>query len=516
MQQHETITQYASPTEKCAGLLDAVLFQQPAAKPADDTPQPSLLEAFLETESAADALRFYVKHAGGKQPATLAQLARRLNRDIAKIDGIVSRQVTAILHHPRLQKLEASWRGLRYLTQQFDRDDNIKVRMLDVSWKALVRDLDRCIEFDQSQLFRKIYSAEFDTPGGEPFSVLLGDYEIHSRPSATHKTDDLAALQTISQVSAAAFAPFIAAAHPSMFGLESFDDLQRPMNFAEIFRQPDHLRWRSLREREDSRFLGLTLPRVLMRLPYENNGQRADGFPFAETPEAASGEGYLWGNACYALGGVMLRAFAQTRWPADIRGVQPGVEGGGLVTGLPSHSFGVDTEGVAHKCSTSVMISDTLDEQLAALGFIPMCHVKDTPWAAFYSNASIQQPRKYDDNEATANARLSSMLQYMLCVARMAHYIKVIGREKVGSFAEPSDCESFLNEWLQRYTAQDDEATQEMKAQYPLREAWAQVREHPAQPGSFYCVVYLRPHYQFDGLTAGVKLATELTPPSGY
>lgn len=498
--------------ESSRGLLDAVLRMTPADQPAESLP----LERFLDASSHIEALAIWADATGlARDRTTLGQAARLMNRDIARLDAMLSRQVNAILHHPRFQKLEASWRGLKYLVEQIENGSHTQVRILDVSWNTLVRDLDRSIEFDQSQLFKRIYSEEFGTAGGEPYSVLLGDYDIRLRPRRGNPMDDLDAVRSISQVAAAAFTPFIASAHPSLFGLDSFTELQRPLDLTEIYEQPEFTKWRSLRQTEDSRFVGLTLPKILMRLPYEDRGLRADGFRFIEDVSSRGIDSYLWGNAAYAFGAVLIRAYSQSGWLADIRGVRQGADEGGLVAGLPVHSFGTDPRQVAIKSSTDVTITDAQENDLSNLGFLPLCDCSGTEYAAFYSTSSIQKPQVYDDQYATTNAKISTYLHYMLCVSRLAHYLKVIGREKVGSFMEASDCESFLNNWLRQYTTQDEDAPPEIRARYPLREAEVEIREQPGKPGSYYCAVRLQPHYQLDDVASAVTLTTELAPATG-
>ncbi|MGO9108458.1 MAG: type VI secretion system contractile sheath large subunit [Thermoguttaceae bacterium] len=440
------------------------------------------------------------------------QLLARLARDIARLDAVLSAQVNAILHHPQFQQLEASWRGLHFLVEQADMAEGLKVRVLNATWKELVRDLDRAIEFDQSQLFRKVYSDEFGTPGGEPFGILLGDYEIWPRPSAAHPVNDIEALQKIAGVAAAAFAPFLAGVHPSMFGLDHFSELEQPLNLARAFDQMEYFHWNTLRKEEDVRFIGLTMPRVLMRLPYEDDGSRADGFRFREDVTGPDRSRYLWGTAVYAFGAVVLQAFTQSGWLADIRGVKPGATGGGVVSGLPVHCFTTDKHGVAPKCSTDVMITDYQEQELGELGFVPLCHCPGTELAVFYTNQSIQKPKKYDEPAATMNARISAMLQYMLCASRFAHYLKVMARDKIGSFQEASDCEYYLHNWLQQYVTSDAEASPATKARYPLREARVKVEESRGKPGSYMCTAHLWPHFQLDGLTAAIRLRTELAP----
>jgi type VI secretion system ImpC/EvpB family protein len=425
---------------------------------------------------------------------------------------LLSNQVNAILHHPRFQRLEASWRGLQFLVERLPEGENIKVRILDVSWRELARDQERALEFDQSQLFRKVYEEEFGHPGGEPFTVLLGDYEVRNRPDAEQPHDDIGALTKVAAVAAAAFAPFVAGIHPSFLELERFADLERPLDLSKTFEQPDYLKWRAFRQSEDARFVGLTAPRVLMRLPYADDGRRDDGFRFSEEVDDADCGGYLWGTAVYAFGSVLIRAFAESRWFAAIRGVRRGEEGDGLVTGLPVTSFVTDRAGVAPRPPTDATITDAQEKELGELGFLPLCYCQDTELAAFYGTPSTQKPQAYDRPVATANARLSSMLQYILCTSRFAHYLKVMSRDKLGTFSDPASCEDYLQRWLSRYTMGNDSGGPEVKARYPLREARVQVREQPDKPGTFVCVAHLQPHFQLDQLTAALRLRTEHAP----
>jgi type VI secretion system ImpC/EvpB family protein len=489
-------------------LLDALLD----AVPSDGDRSLGLLERFLKASSPAEALTCWLGSLAGLQGAEGKRaLAQRLNRDIARLDQLLNQQVNAILHHPRFQKLEASWRGLTYLVGQVVEGTNIKVRVLDLSWEDLVRDQQRALEFDQSQLFRKVYEDEFGTPGGEPFGVLLGDYEIHLRPSVEHPTDDLATLGSIASVAAAAFAPFVAAAHPSLLELSSFAGLEKPLDLGRTYAQVEYVKWRALRQQEDARFVGLTLPRILMRLPYRDDSARPDGFCFRENVEAADRSGYLWGNAVYAFGAVLVRAFASSGWLAAIRGVRRGEEDGGLVTGLPVHSFGTDRLGVAAKTSTEAAITDMQDKELGDHGFLPLSACPDSELSAFYGSQSLQKPQTYNEQTATVNARLSAMLQYMLCVSRFAHYLKVIARDKTGKFLGAADCEDYLRRWLMGYTNANDNAGPDIKARHPLREAKVQVREVPGRPGRYTCIAHLRPHFQLDQMVSTVRLVTRLT-----
>jgi type VI secretion system protein ImpD len=471
----------------------------------------TFVERFNSAKTPEAALRAWF---GASLPSDKDDIARQLNRAVSEIDTRINDLVNAILHHPQFQRLESSWRGLLYLTERAEDegDTGIKVRVLSVSWRELERDFERTTEFDQSQLFRKVYDQEFGMPGGEPFGVLIGDYEIRPRPGAGHPHDDIGMLRSISQVAAAAFCPFITGVNPAFFGLDRFTTLEQRLDHAKTFEQIDYVKWRSFRDSEDSRFVGLVLPHVLMRTPYLDDGTRLDGFQFREDVTGPDFNKYLWGNAAFAFGGVLIRAFAQAGWLADIRGVQRGVEGGGLVTSLPVHSFGTDRRGVAVKSSTDVIVTDRLEKELADLGFISLSDCADTEFSAFYSNQSVQKPKKYDRQAATTNARISSMLQYMLCVSRFAHYIKVLGREKIGSFTERESFERYLQEWVVRYVTTDLEASAETKARFPLREAKVQVFEQPGKPGSHQCVMHLAPHYELDELVAAVRIATELAP----
>lgn len=517
---HDSLSDHADRLRPGRTLLDDVIWQTVRSQ----GPEVALnrLERFHQEASVPRALCLWLGlHDSAAPRPDRAEITRRLSRDIARIDELLTRQINAILHHRSFQKLEASWRGLSYLVKKLPDNDSIKLRVLNLSWAELVQDQTRALEFDQSQLFRKVYEAEFGHPGGQPFGVLLGDYEIHLRPGSDHPYDDLEALSKISGVAAAAFAPFITGVHSSFFGLDSFTDLERPLSLFRAFEQVDYLKWRSFRQSEDARFVGLTLPRMLMRLPHDPDSPGGRRLRFREDVEGPDRSKYLWGSAVYAFGSVLIRGFINSGWLADIRGVRHGMgergvrvclDDGGLVTGLPAHSFGTDRLGLATKSSTEVIVTDTREKELDELGFIPLCHCQDTEFSAFYTTASVQKPAKYDDPRATANARISAMLQYILCVSRFAHYVKVIARDKIGSQSSPEDCERFLSEWLRKYTTSSDTAGPEDRAKYPLREAKVVVRERPDKPGCYNCVIHLRPHFQLDQMFMSMRLTTELAP----
>lgn len=497
-------------TKSAPSLLDAVLFQ---SAETDARGESTGLGSLLESETLADALRAWLRLTNRTAgDLTLRQTARILSREIAAIDAAISRQLNRILHHPRFQKLEASWRGLRYLIDHQEDPESTHVRVLNADWKQLVRDLDRSIEFDQSQLFQKVYSEEFGNPGGIPFSLLVGDYEIRAGVRPGQPMPDLEALRLISQVAAAAFAPFVAAAHPSLLSLSRFAELHRPTNWEAIFDQPEFIKWRSLRTSPDSRFVGLTLPRVMIRAPYGPEDQPGIGFRFEEEVAEGAEDHVLWGNPSYCFAAVAMRSFARTRWPCDIRGVRRDSDEGGLVSGLPVFPCRSGEQDRIVRCPVETVVTDQQEAAFSELGFLPLSHCKDSNNAAFYSSASIQKADAFDDSFATVNARISSMMQYMLCVSHIAHYIKVLGRDKIGSYMDPVDCENFLHGWLQQYITQDDQAPQEIKAQYPLRDARVEVREHPAKPGHYFCQIHLQPHYQLDDIVSAITLATELAP----
>jgi type VI secretion system ImpC/EvpB family protein len=497
------------PTSSHPDLLDRVLEATRPGLPRIG----SVLNRFLRERSPLKALAIWLVHVEGvAAPLTREDVLRLLAQDVARIDRLITGQVNAILHHPDFQRLEASWRGLRYLVQQVPEDASVKVRVLHLPWKELCRDLERALEFDQSQLFRKVYEEEFGTPGGQPFGVLLGDYELRHRVGPGSPTDDMRALARVSAVAAAAFAPFIAGAHPALLELDDFAELEQPLDLTRSFQSVNYLQWRTIRNSEDARFVGLTLPRVLMRLPYDGRRRRDDAFCFREDVERPDRSRYLWGSAVYAFGAVLVRTFAECGWLASIHGLPaPGTLGGGLVTELPVASFDTDPERVAPRPSTDVQLTDRLEKELGELGFIPLCHCPDTDLAVFAGAQSVQKPAKYDEPSATTNARLSSMLQYMLCVARFAHFLKVIARDKVGSFATPESLEDHLNRWLMGYMTSNEADDDETLARYPLREARVQLREHPGKPGSYVCVIHLKPHTQVDQVATTIRLMTELT-----
>ncbi|WP_167546752.1 type VI secretion system contractile sheath large subunit [Stieleria maiorica] len=482
------------------------------SRPNHSAPAP--LHQFLAATGVEQALEcWFGKH--WSRDARLRDkqsLLARLAADIAEIDRLLNDQINAILHHPKFQRLESSWRGLAFLVRRADieSDPMIKVRVLSARWKELEKDFERNVEFDQSALFKKVYEEELGMPGGEPFGVLIGDYDIHPRVSAEHPTDDLSILRALSGVAASSFCPVLLAASPELLDLESFTELQVTRDHESRLSRPDYLKWNALRDDEDARFIGMVLPRILMRGPYEDDGSRVDRFVFREDVFSPGGRHYLWGNPGYAYASVLMRSFATSGWLADIRGLRQDFEGGGLVSDLPALSFPSDAPGVIPRPMTEIAVTDSLERQLSDLGLLPICDCKDTPMAVFASGQSLQRPKKYDTADANTNAKISAMLPYMLTVSRFAHYIKVIGRTKMGSFTTAEELQRLLHDWIIEYVTADREASADVKSRKPLREASITVQPDPGKPGSFYCIMRLAPHYELDEMVGSVRLQTRI------
>jgi type VI secretion system protein ImpC len=427
-----------------------------------------------------------------------------IEAQVARIDELLTAQMNEILHHEELQRLEASWRGLHFLVFNTETSTRLKLRLLNITKKELLTDLEKATEFDQSQLFKKIYEEEYGTFGGNPYGLLIGDYEFGRHPQ------DMALLEKVAGVAAAAHAPFIAAASPRLFDFDGFTDLGVPRDLAKIFESAELIKWRSFRESEDSRYVALALPHILLRLPYGPDTKPVEGFTFREDVDGRDHKKYLWGNAAWALGQRITNAFALYSWCGAIRGV----EGGGLVEGLPTHTFKTDEGDIALKCPTEIAITDRREKELDGLGFISLVHCKGTDYAAFFGGQTAQKPKVYDTNEANANARISAMLPYILAASRFAHYVKAIMRDKIGSFMTADNVSVFLNRWIGNYVLGRDDAGQSLKAQYPLRQARVDVSEVPGKPGAYKAVAFLRPHFQLEELTTSIRLVATLPPPA--
>jgi type VI secretion system protein ImpC len=426
---------------------------------------------------------------------------------LAKIDALLSSQLNAIMHDPRFLKLEGSWRGLKYLVHNSETGTSLKLRILQASKRDLSRDLQRATEFDQSQLFKKIYEGEFGTPGGEPYGALIGDYEWTNHP------DDVETLRLVSNVAAASFAPFISAAGAGMFGFEDWRELCRPRDLAKIFDTAEYIKWRAFRDSEDSRFVNLVMPRAIARLPYGSDTVPVEDFNYEEAPADAAGraqqmhhDSYCWMNAAYVMGARLTEAFAINGFCTAIRGA----EGGGKVENLATHVFTSDDGDLDTQCPTEIGITDRREAELSALGFLPLCHYKNTDHAVFFGAQSTQKPKKYDRPEATANAAISARLPYLMATGRFAHFLKVMARDKIGSFMEAEDVETWLNRWVNNYVNGNPGVGRELKARFPLREARVEVKAVPGRPGVYNAIAHMRPWLQMEELTTSMRMVARI------
>ena len=458
-------------------------------------------------DDAADLLRVLTENALSGTVSWDKSLVASLTKAINAIDATISDQLKEIMHQEPFLQLEGSWRGLHHLVQNSETGTSLRIKVLNVKKRELFKDLDKAVEFDQSELYKKLYEYEFGMPGGEPYGTLIGDYEFTNHPQ------DLDMLANISRVAAAAFCPFIASAGSELLGFDAWPELSNPRDLAKIFDSVEYAKWTSFRESEDSRFVTLTLPRALARLPYGQATKPVDAFSYEEA-DLKYGEKtakmqhnhYCWMNAAFVLGARITHAFSKYGWSTAIRGA----EGGGKVDDLPLHTFISEDGDYDSKCPTEIGIADRREAELSKLGFLPLCHYKDTDYAVFFGAQSVQKPKKYDRPEATANAAISARLPYILATSRFAHYLKVMARDKIGSFMEASDCQNWLNRWILNYVNGNPDSNQEVKAKYPLAEAKITVEEIPGQPGSYNAVAWLRPWLQLEELTASLRLVARI------
>jgi len=486
-----------------------------ATAQATETSELSLLDTIVEEgrlardpaarERGKDMVKEFVRQVVEGSMTVSRDAEATINARIAQIDHLISIQLNEVLHHPDFQRLEGSWRGLKYMLDQSETSDRLKIKVLNVGKRELLKDLQRASEFDQSSLFKKVYEEEFGVFGGAPFGALIGDYYFGKSP------EDIELLEKISQVASASHAPFLSAADNTFFNIESFEQLDAPRDLAKVFDTTEYAKWKSFRASEDSRYVGLTLPKVLGRLPYGQKTKPVEAFAYEENVDGTDHSKYLWSNAAYALGSKLTQAFALYGWCASIRGV----EGGGLVEGLPVHTFRTSGGDDDMKIPTETSITDRREKEIADLGFIPLVHSKGSDYAAFFSVQSAQKAKIYDKDAANANARLSTQLPYILACSRFAHYLKAMMRDKIGSFTTRKDCEAFLNKWIMNYVTPDPTATASTKAEKPLSDARIDVSEVPGKPGVYRAVAFLKPHFQLDELTVSLRLVAELPPPLG-
>jgi type VI secretion system protein ImpC len=481
---------------------------------ADDTQELNALEQIMvegklardegQQEYARDLIGEFIDSVVESGTDVSSDTVAAINQKIAEIDALITEQLNEVMHHPDFQKLESSWRGLNYLVMNTETGTQLKLRLLNASKKDVLADLEKAVEFDQSALFKMIYEEEYGTFGGHPYSCLTTDFEFSRHPQ------DFALMEKLAEVAAAAHAPMIASAAPRLFDMDSFTELGTPRDLAKIFESAELIKWRSFRDSEDSRYMVLTLPHVLLRLPYGPDTVPVEGVEFVEDVDGRDHSKYLWGSASWAMAQRITNAFSLYNWTAAIRGV----EGGGVVKGLPTHTFKTDEGDIALKCPTEIAITDRREKELSDLGFIALCHCKGTDYAAFFGGQTVQKPKKYNLDSANANAALSARLPYILAASRFAHYMKAIMRDKVGSFLTAANVEEYLNTWIANYVLLTDDAPQATKARFPLREARVDVREIPGKPGAYNATVFLKPHFQLEELTASVRLVAELPPPA--
>lgn len=431
--------------------------------------------------------------------------SRMISERIASIDRLLSDQLNEIMHQSKFQQLEASWRNLQKMTITNEIGANLKVRVLNASPKELLTDFEKAAGFDQSNVFKMIYEREFGTLGGQPYGLLLSDLEFGRSPR------DMELLQNLAQVAAAAHAPLIGSAAPDLFDLDSFTDLDRPHDLNRIFESSQMAKWRAFRASDESRFVALTVPRSLVRLPYGAGTRQIEEMDFTEDVDGSDHSKYLWGPSSWHLADRIMQSYSKYGWGAAIRGT----ESGGMVSNLPLHTFEADSGDTVVKCPTETTITDRREKELSDLGFIALCHARNTDYSVFFSGSTVHQPRKYVEDEANSNAKLSAMLPYIMAASRFAHYLKSMMRDKVGGFESRATIHRFLNTWISQYVTQDDSATQDVKARYPLREARVDVVEVAGRPGVYNAVVFLRPHFQLEELTASMRLVANLPTPAG-
>jgi len=425
---------------------------------------------------------------------------------IAEIDKKLTDQVNLIIHNEKFQTVEGAWRGLAYMVNNTESDETLKIRVMNISKKELSKTLEKFegTKWDQSPIFKKFYEEEYGQFGGEPYGCIVGDYHFD------HSPKDVAALNGMAQIAAAAHAPFLAGVSPKVMQFDSWNELTNPRDLTKIFQTPEYASWRSLRESEDSRYLGLAMPRFLSRLPYGADTNPVEGFDFEEETEGADASKYTWSNSAYAMAVNINRSFKQYGWCSRIRGV----ESGGAVEGLPVHTFPTDDGGVDMKCPTEIAISDRREAELAKNGFMPLIHRKNSDNAAFIGAQSLQKPAEYEDPDATANANLAARLPYLFATCRFAHYLKCIVRDKIGSFSDEKQMQLWLQKWIMQYVDGDPINSSEItKAQRPLAAAEVVVEEIEGNPGYYSSKFYLKPHYQLEGLTVSLRLVSKL--PSG-
>ena len=454
-------------------------------------------------EAVQRAVRTLAQQALADTSIVSDDAAKTIERIIAEIDKKLTEQINKILHHEDFQKLEGAWRGLHYLVNNTETDEMLKIRVMNAPKADLAKSLKRYkgTAWDQSPLFKKVYEAEYGQLGGEPFGCLVGDYHFDQSPP------DVELLGELAKNAAAAHCPFISGASPTLLQMDSWQELANPRDLTKIFQTPEYAAWRSLRESDDAKYVGLAMPRFLARLPYGAKTSPVEEFNFEEETESGSHNRYNWANAAYAMGVNITRAFKLYGWCTTIRGV----ESGGAVPNLPVHAFPTDDGGVDSKCPTEIAISDRREAELARSGMMPLVHRKNSDFAAFIGAQSLYRPSEYQDADATANENLGARLPYMFAVCRFAHFLKCMVRDKIGSFKERDDMQKWLNQWIMQYVDGDPvNSSETTKAQKPLAAAEIVVEEVAGNPGYYTSKFFLRPHYQLEGLSVSLRLTSKL------
>jgi type VI secretion system protein ImpC len=490
---------------------------QTSAATATATVEANEFEALLDrefkpkTDQAKSAVQEAVKTLAAQALGSAAVISDdvllTIQSLIGELDRKLTEQINLIIHHEDFKKLEGTWRGLYHLVSNTETDEMLKIRVMNVSKQDLARTLKKYkgVAWDQSPIFKRIYEDEFGSPGGQPYGSLIGDYYFDQ------SAPDVELLASMAQIASAAHAPFISAASPTVMNMDTWGELSDPRDLTKIFQTPDYAAWRSLRESEDSRYLGLTMPRFLSRMPYGARTNPVDNFAFEEDVEGADHKKYVWANSAFAMGTNITRAFKLWGWCAQIRGT----ESGGMIEGLPVHTFPTDDGGVDMKCPTEIAITDRREAELAKNGFMPLSHYKNTDYAVFIGAQSLQKPAVYEDPDATANANLAARLPYLFATCRFAHYLKCMVRDKIGSFKERADMERWLNDWIMQFCVDSASATEGQKARRPLADAAVEVSEVEGNPGYYNSKFFLRPHYQLEGLTVSLRLVSKLPSAKG-
>ena len=496
-----------STAEKKDSVAEVATTTAPAEKSLIDRALEETVKQDVAPARAEDLLRGVIQEVMKGTVTWDKNITRSVTKGIAAIDAAISKQLAAIMHAPAFQKLEGTWRGLHHLVDKTETSTTLKLKVLNVNKRELFKDLDTAVEFDQSQIFRQVYEGEFGVAGGEPFGALIGDYEFSNHP------EDISLIEKMSGIAAAGHCPFVTAAAPKLFGLNSYTELSNPRDLAKTFEAKEYAKWRSFRESPDSRFVAMVMPRVLARRPYGEQSITVDEFKYEEFPQHESGismkvphDDYCWMNAAYVYGARLTAAFAKTNWCTSI----VGKENGGAIEGLETHFFMSDSGDTKMKCPTEIAITDRRDAELGNLGFLPLCWYKNTDYAAFFEAQTVQKPKKYVSPRDSANAEISSRLPYIMASSRIAHYLKMIARDKQGAFMEASDCQDWLERWIAQYVLADEKPSPEMKARFPLAQFKVVVSEIPGKPGAYNANILMRPWLLMKELNAALSMVAEI------